>query len=112
VLHDNLDIGRPDQISLIFDRRIIRTGRSKTPGRFRTRDGAAITVPVTVAFGSRDRGPTRRPAEAGRGRSTRQPIPSRLRANFPGRGVAAGVSAPIPRRGRRYLADLVGYRLT
>src|SRR5215213_3204076 len=32
VLHDNLDIGRPDQISLIFDRRIIRTGRSKTPG--------------------------------------------------------------------------------
>jgi len=37
VLHDNLDIGRPDQISLIFARRIIRTGRSKTPGRFRTR---------------------------------------------------------------------------
>ena len=37
VLHDNLDIGRPDQISLIFDRRIIRKGRSKTPGRFRTR---------------------------------------------------------------------------
>src|SRR3954465_13908261 len=37
VLHDNLDIGRPDQISLIFNRRIIRTGRSKTPGRFRTR---------------------------------------------------------------------------
>ena len=37
VLHDNLDIGRPDQVSLIFDRRIIRTGRSQTPGRFRTR---------------------------------------------------------------------------
>ena len=37
VLHDNLDIGRPDQISLIFNRRIIRTGRYKTPGRFRTR---------------------------------------------------------------------------
>jgi len=37
VLHDNLDIGRPDQVSLIFDRRIIRKGRSKTPGRFRTR---------------------------------------------------------------------------
>ena len=27
VLHDNLDIGRPDQVSLIFDRRIIRKGR-------------------------------------------------------------------------------------
>jgi hypothetical protein len=37
VLHDNLDIGRPDQVSLIFDRRIIRTGRYATPGRFRTR---------------------------------------------------------------------------
>jgi hypothetical protein len=37
VLHDNLDIGRPDQISLIFDRRIIRKGRAATPGRFRTR---------------------------------------------------------------------------
>ena len=37
VLHDNLDIGRPDQVSLVFDRRIIRTGRYATPGRFRTR---------------------------------------------------------------------------
>jgi hypothetical protein len=37
VLHDNLDIGRPDQISLIFNRRIIGKGRSATPGRFRTR---------------------------------------------------------------------------
>jgi hypothetical protein len=37
VLHDNLDIGRPDQISLIFHRRIRRTGRRPTPGRFRTR---------------------------------------------------------------------------
>lgn len=37
VLHDNLDIGRPDQVSLVFNRRIIRTGRHATPGRFRTR---------------------------------------------------------------------------
>jgi hypothetical protein len=37
VLHDNLDIGRPDQIGLVFDRRIIRKGRHATPGRFRTR---------------------------------------------------------------------------
>ena len=37
VLHDNLDIGRPDQISLIFNRRIIRKGRTATRGRFRTR---------------------------------------------------------------------------
>ena len=31
VLHDNLDIGRPDQVSLIFDRRIIRKGRHARP---------------------------------------------------------------------------------
>ena len=30
VLHDNLDTGRPDQISLIFDRRIIRGASSPT----------------------------------------------------------------------------------
>ena len=33
VIRDNLDVGRPDQVSLIFDRRITR----RTPGRFRTR---------------------------------------------------------------------------
>jgi hypothetical protein len=37
VLHDNLDAGRPDQISLVFDRRIITKGPRRTPGRFRTR---------------------------------------------------------------------------
>jgi hypothetical protein len=37
VLHDNLDIGRPDQVSLVFKRRIIGKGRNATPGRFRTR---------------------------------------------------------------------------
>ena len=33
VIRDNLDLGRPDQVSLIFSRRITR----RTPGRFRTR---------------------------------------------------------------------------
>ncbi|MGH3337631.1 MAG: hypothetical protein ACRDPL_02200, partial [Propionibacteriaceae bacterium] len=37
VLHDNLDIGRPDQVSLIFGRRIHRGRKRATPGRFRTR---------------------------------------------------------------------------
>ncbi|MGO9382984.1 MAG: hypothetical protein ACLP4W_13050 [Mycobacterium sp.] len=37
VIRDNLDIGRPDNVALIFDRRIVRTGKHKTPGRFRTR---------------------------------------------------------------------------
>jgi len=33
VIRENLDIGRPDQVQLIFERRITR----RTPGRFRTR---------------------------------------------------------------------------
>jgi hypothetical protein len=33
VIRENLDLGRPSQVQLIFDRRVIRT----TPGRFRTR---------------------------------------------------------------------------
>jgi hypothetical protein len=33
VIRENLDLGRPDQIQLIFERRVIRG----TPGRFRTR---------------------------------------------------------------------------
>ena len=33
ILRENLDIGRPDQMQLIFDRRVTR----RTPGRFRTR---------------------------------------------------------------------------
>jgi len=34
---DNLGIGRPDQVGLIFGRRIISKGKRATPGRFRTR---------------------------------------------------------------------------
>lgn len=36
-IRDNLDIGRPDQVGLIFGRRIMRKGKRATPGRFRTR---------------------------------------------------------------------------
>ena len=37
VIRDNLDIGRPDQVALVFARRLVRKGRFATPGRFRTR---------------------------------------------------------------------------
>jgi len=47
VLHDNLDLGRPDRVGLVFDRRIIRKGRHPTPGRFRTR---VITAGVTPSL--------------------------------------------------------------
>ncbi len=51
VLRDNLNIGRPDQIALVFDRRIVRNGRHPTRGPFRTRvitDG--VTPSLYVAY--------------------------------------------------------------
>jgi len=49
VIRENLDIGRPDRVSLIFDRRIHRRGPRATPGRFRTRvltDGVVPSLHV------------------------------------------------------------------
>ena len=43
VIRENLDIGRPDHVQLIFERRIIK----QTPGRFRTR---VITEGVTPSL--------------------------------------------------------------
>jgi hypothetical protein len=37
VIRENLDMGRPDRVSLIFDRRIFNGRRHRTQGRFRTR---------------------------------------------------------------------------
>jgi len=47
VIRDNLDAGRPDQVSLIFDRRVIHRGHRPTPGQFRTR---VITDGVTPSL--------------------------------------------------------------
>ena len=47
VIRDNLDAGRPDQVSLIFGRRLMRTGPRATPGRFRPR---VITSGVTPSL--------------------------------------------------------------
>jgi hypothetical protein len=47
VIRDNLDIGRPDQVSLVFDRQLRRRGPRPTPGRFRTR---VITSGVTPSL--------------------------------------------------------------
>jgi hypothetical protein len=47
VIRDNLDIGRADQVGLIFDRPIRRRGPRPTPGRFRTR---VITNGVTPSL--------------------------------------------------------------
>lgn len=45
VIRENLDIGRPDRVALVFDRRVTR----RTPGRFRTRvitDGVVPSLHV------------------------------------------------------------------
>jgi hypothetical protein len=47
VLRDNLGIGRPDQISLVFARRLVSKGRRAAPGKFRTR---VITDGVTPSL--------------------------------------------------------------
>jgi hypothetical protein len=47
VIRDNLDIGRPHQVGLVFDRRIMRGRHHFTPGRFRTR---VITDGVTPSL--------------------------------------------------------------
>jgi hypothetical protein len=47
VIRDNLDAGRPDQVALIFDRRLKRTGPRATPGPFRTR---VLTEGVTPSL--------------------------------------------------------------
>jgi hypothetical protein len=47
VIRDNLDAGRPSQVSLIFDRRLRTRGPNPTPGRFRTR---VITEGVTPSL--------------------------------------------------------------
>jgi len=47
VIRENLDIGRPDQVGLIFDRCLRRRGPRPTPGRFRTR---VITEGVTPSL--------------------------------------------------------------
>jgi hypothetical protein len=47
VIRENLDIGRPDKVGLVFDRRIRRRGPRPTPGRWRTR---VLTEGVTPSL--------------------------------------------------------------
>ncbi len=47
VIRENLDVGRPSRIGLVFDRRVRTRGRRPTPGRWRTR---VITDGVTPSL--------------------------------------------------------------
>lgn len=46
VVAEQLALGRPDEVSLLFDRRIVRRGRHPTPGRFETSVITPHTLPV------------------------------------------------------------------
>lgn len=37
LIRDHLDLGRPDQVSLVFDRKVVTAGPRPAPGRFRTK---------------------------------------------------------------------------
>ena len=47
LIRENLDLGRPDKASLIFDRRVRVRGRRPTPSRWRTR---VLTAGVTPSI--------------------------------------------------------------
>jgi hypothetical protein len=47
VIRENLDLGRPDKVGLVFDRQIRTRGRRPTPSRFRTR---VLTAGVTPSL--------------------------------------------------------------
>jgi hypothetical protein len=47
VVRENIDLGRPDRVSLIFDRRLVARGPRPTPTRFRTR---VLTPGVTPSL--------------------------------------------------------------
>ena len=102
VIRENLDAGRPDQVGLIFDRRLKRTGPAATPGPFRTRvitegvtpslhvdykhtkikqyhkEGRALRTETTIndTRDFADREAADQPARAAGGRLLRQPAPA------------------------------------
>ena len=45
MIRDNLDIGRPDKVGLVFDRQIHHGRKKPTPGRFRTRIISSDVIP-------------------------------------------------------------------
>ena len=50
LIRDNLDIGRPDKVNLVFGRTIRRRGKFQTPGTFRTQVITNGTCPYLYLF--------------------------------------------------------------
>ena len=92
VIRDNLDVGRPDRISLIFGRSIYRGRKNHTPGTLATRvvtDGVTPSLHVLYKHTAPDRSHPARPpttcagsastasSSASRTPATRSPAPAR-----------------------------------
>ena len=108
VLRDNLDLGRPDQIGLVFHRRIITRGRHRTPGRFRTRvitDGVVPSLHVDYKNSKIKAVPQGRESAAHRDHNQRHPrLRDRQTADEPARPAAdrlPGQPAPARRPTRQ-----------
>ena len=50
LIRDNLDIGRPDKVNLVFGRTIRQRGKARTPGTFRTQVITNGTCPYVYLF--------------------------------------------------------------
>src|SRR6266568_1189447 len=50
LIRDNIDIGRPDKVNIVFGRQIRRHGKSRTPGTFRTQVITAGVCPYLYLF--------------------------------------------------------------
>ena len=50
LIRDNLDIGRPDKVNIVFGRTIRRRGKGQTPGTFRTQVITNGTCPYLYLF--------------------------------------------------------------
>ena len=50
LIRDNLDIGRPDKVNLVFGRTIRQRGKNPTPGTFRTQVITSGTSPYIYLF--------------------------------------------------------------
>ena len=50
LIRDNLDIGRPDKVNIVFGRTIRQRGKGRTPGTFRTQVITSGTCPYLYLF--------------------------------------------------------------
>jgi hypothetical protein len=50
LIRDNIDIGRPDKVNIVFGRQIRRRGKSQTPGTFRTQVITAGVCPYLYLY--------------------------------------------------------------